>query len=149
MAAKKGALAPKYLTPLPKKPGAQPAPKAGALILSGPGGQPVPQPRTNALQASTANAPAGRPKSNIGDYLIRPTPDSDTGFEMLNSQPDTLKAVHQKFLKLKQLPYGLRPSGLAKPTDMAPKYTDRPKALETNRAKTISRGWRDPRGRKG
>jgi hypothetical protein len=146
MAAKKGAVvAPKYLTPLPKKPGAQP--KVGALILSGPGGQQLPTPRGNPVKASTGNAPAGRPKSNIGSYLIRPTPESDTGFEMLNSKPEMLKQVQSKFLKLKQLPYGLRPNGLAAPD--SPKYTDTPDVLEKNRAKAISRGFRDPRGRKG
>lgn len=149
MAAKKAAVAPKYLTPLPKKPGALTVPKIGALALSGPGGQKIPTPRTNALKTSTTNAPAGRPPSNLGNYLIKPTPDSDTGFEMLNDKPQLLKDVHQKFLKLKQLPYGLRPTGLQKPTDAAPKYTDRPDVLETNRGKGISRGFRDPRGRKG
>lgn len=144
MAAKKGAVAPKYLTPLPKKPGALGI-KPGALTLSGPGGQPVPKPRTSTLPVG--NAPAGRPPSNLGNYLIRPTPDSDTGFEMLNDKPDLLKQVQSKFLKLKQLPYGLRPTGLAAPE--APKYTDRPDVLETNRGKGISRGFRDPRGRKG
>jgi hypothetical protein len=145
VAAKK---APQYLTPLPKKPGAQTgSTMTGALILSGPGGQPVPKPRANLVQASTHNAPAGRPKSNLGNYLIRPTPDSDTGFEMLNDKPEMLKQVQSKFLKLKQLPYGLRPTGLVAP--QTPKYTDRPDVLETNRAKGISRGFRDPRGRKG
>lgn len=146
MAAKKGVVAPKYLTPLPKKPG-QTGMKPGSLVLSGPGGNPVPKPRTSTIPVG--NAPAGRPPSNLGNYLIRPTPNSDTGFEMLNDKPDVLKEVHKKFLKLKQLPYGLRPTGLAKPTTTAPKYTDRPDVLETNRGKGISRGFRDPRGRKG
>jgi hypothetical protein len=92
-------------------------------------------------------APAGRPPSNLGRYLIRPTPTSDTGFEMLNDQPDAIAEVERKFLDLKMLPTKLRPTRLAHPDHSS--YTKRPAVLEANRAKAISRGWRDPRGRKG
>lgn len=92
-------------------------------------------------------APAGRPKSNLGNYLIRPTPESNTGFEMLNDKPDVLQQVQKKFLDQKVLPTGLRPTRLGDPRSIG--YAKRPQVMETNRAKSISRGWRDPRGRKG
>ena len=88
-------------------------------------------------------APAGRPPSNLGNYLIRPTPDEDTGFEMLNAKPELMREVEKKFLQAKVLPTNLRPTGLLDP---ALSYTARPQVLETNRAKNISRGFRNPRG---
>lgn len=82
-------------------------------------------------------APAGRPVKNLGDYLIKPTTNSDTGFEMLNDQPDLLKQVQQRYLKAGELPPALQP-----------KYLRKPEVLErgaTGRATKISRGWRAPR----
>jgi hypothetical protein len=87
------------------------------------------------------SAAIGRPPSNLGNYLIKPTPESTTGFEMLNDQPDLIKSVQEKFLSMKQLPSKLQPGGLRNP-----KYTDRPDVMETNRSKNTSRGWRKPRG---
>jgi hypothetical protein len=109
-----------------KQPAKQPGPAPLKLIA------PITPDRSAAL---------GRPPSNLGNYLIKPTPASDTGFEMLNEQPDLLKQVQEKFLSMKQLPSKLQPGGLRNP-----KYTDRPDVMETNRAKNTSRGWRKPRG---
>ena len=83
-------------------------------------------------------APAGRPTTNIGKYLIKPSAEVDTGFEMINADPNILKTVHQKYLKAYELPPALQP-----------KYLRKPEVMDTNRAKSISKGWRDPRGRKG
>ena len=86
-------------------------------------------------------APTGRPVSNIGRYLIKPTADDNSGWEMINSDPTILKQVHEKYLKAGQLPPALQP-----------KYIRRPEVLEqgvTGRAKNISRGWRKPRSRQG
>ena len=83
-------------------------------------------------------AAPGRPVSNIGKYLIKPTAEVDTGFEMINSDPQVLKAVHEKYLKAGQLPPALQP-----------KYLRKPQPLEGQRQKAISRGWRNPRSRQG
>lgn len=86
-------------------------------------------------------APPGRPVSNIGKYLIRPTAEVDTGWEMINADPDILAQVHKKYLKAGQLPPSLQP-----------KYLRKPEVMEhgvTGRAKNISRGWRKPRSRQG
>ena len=80
----------------------------------------------------------GRPVSNIGKYLIKPTAEVNTGFEMINSDPNILKEVHQKYLKAFMLPPALQP-----------KYLRKPEVMDHQRANAISRGWRDPRGRKG
>lgn len=115
------------------------------------GGAPKPGPANPYLRAAVTsqklplgNAPQGRPPSNLGRYLIRPTPESDTGFEMLNSTPDVIEQVNKKFLQMRQLPPGLAPTRL---TD--PMYTKRPEVLETNRAKKISTGFRKPRSLQG
>lgn len=102
------------------------------------------QARTLPKALPVGQAPAGRPVSNIGRYLIKPTPNTDTGFEMLNSKPDLLKEVERKFLKLGQLPPHLQPKGLVNP-----RYTDRPDVLEAGRRKGISRGFNKPRSRQG
>jgi hypothetical protein len=84
------------------------------------------------------NAPAGRPPSNLGNYLIKPTPETDTGFEMVNDKPDLVNQVHEKYLKAFQLPPALQP-----------KYLRKPEVMESQRSKSISRGWRKPRSRQG
>ena len=86
-------------------------------------------------------APPGRPVSNVGKYLIKPTPADASGWEMINADPDVLKQVHQKYLKAGQLPPALQP-----------KYLRKPEVLEngpTGRATNISKGWRKPRSRQG
>jgi hypothetical protein len=80
----------------------------------------------------------GRPVSNIGKYLIKPTAEMDTGFELINADPNVLKEVHQKYLKAGQLPPSLQP-----------KFLRKPEVMEAGRSKAISRGWRKPRSRQG
>ena len=80
----------------------------------------------------------GRPKSNIGQYLIKPTAEVDSGFEMINTEPNVLKAVHQQYLKSGELPPALQP-----------KYLRRPEAMDTGRRKAISKGFNKPRSRQG
>jgi hypothetical protein len=85
--------------------------------------------------------PPGRPVSNIGSYLLKPTAEVNSGFEMINADPNVLRQVHQKYLKAGQLPPALQP-----------KYIRKPEVLEqgvTGRAKNISRGWRKPRSHQG
>lgn len=81
--------------------------------------------------------PVGRPKSNIGNYLIKPSATALSGYEMLNSTPDVLDAVNAKYLKAQELPPHLQPVRFQSPT------------LERGRALAISRGWRKPRSRSG
>jgi hypothetical protein len=97
---------------------------------------------TNKLPLGSAGP--GRPPTNLGNYLIRPTAESDTGYEMLNDQPKLLDEVEKKFLKIKQLPPGLAPTKLVNP-----QYTKRPQALEAGRKRAISRGFRKPRSQQG
>jgi hypothetical protein len=79
-------------------------------------------------------SPVGRPKSNLGQYLIKANPDSVSGFEMMNDVPDMVMRV-QQHLRAFELPPALQP-----------KYLRKPAVMDTNRAKNISRGWRKPRG---
>lgn len=88
--------------------------------------------------SSLGPAPPGRPVSNIGRYLIKPTAEMDSGFEMINADPQVLKEVHQKYLKAGQLPPALQP-----------KYLRKPQPMEGQRQKAISKGWRNPRSRQG
>lgn len=81
--------------------------------------------------------PTGRPRSNLGKYLIKPSPTALTGFEMLNETPDLVNEVHRKYLQAAELPPHLQPVRFQSPT------------LERNRALNISRGWRKPRSRAG
>jgi hypothetical protein len=103
------------------------APKAKPYVKVGP--PPVPT-------VPLGPAPAGRPKSNIGQYLIRPTNDTLTGFEMLNDKPDLINQVHDKYLKAFQLPPALQPKYLRKPT-----------VMDNLRSSAISKGWKAPRSR--
>ena len=82
-------------------------------------------------------SPTGRPKSNLGNYLIKPTDTTITGYEMLNENPDLLDQVHTKFIEKFELPTHLRPTRFLSPE------------LEHNRGLNISRGWRKPRSRAG
>jgi hypothetical protein len=81
--------------------------------------------------------PVGRPKSNIGSYLIKPSATALSGYEMLNDSPDVLDAVNQKYLKAQELPPHLQPVRFHSPI------------VEHGRAMAISRGWRKPRSRSG
>lgn len=81
--------------------------------------------------------PVGRPKSNIGKYLIKPSSNALTGWEMLNETPDVIDKVHKNYLKAQELPPHLQPVRFQSPI------------VEHNRAMAISRGWRKPRSRAG
>lgn len=81
------------------------------------------------------SAPAGRPPSNLGKYLVKPTDNTITGYEMLNDTPDLLDAVHTKFLEKFELPTHLRPTRFLSPE------------LEHGRGVAISKGFRAPRSR--
>jgi len=104
----------------------------------------------NPLQGGTAGAaavspsgpqlepnPVGRPPTNIGKYLIKPSPNALSGFEMLNETPDVIGQVNKNYLKAQELPPHLQPVRFHSPI------------VEHNRALSISRGWRKPRGRAG
>lgn len=84
--------------------------------------------------AVAGEVPRGRPVSNIGQYLIKPSSQSDTGFEMLNDQPDLLQQVHARYLKAGELPPALQP-----------KYLRKPEVMDKQRSQAISKGWRAPR----
>ena len=81
--------------------------------------------------------PVGRPQSNIGKYLMKPSANALSGWEMLNSTPDIVDQVHKQYLKAQELPPHLQPVRFHSPI------------VEHNRALAISRGWRKPRSRSG
>ena len=85
-------------------------------------------------------AAPGRPKSNVGQYLIKPVgPDrSKTGFEMLEKTPQAIKAAKENYLSKHELPPALQPQ-----------YIREPEIQARQRAKSISKGWVKPRSRQG
>jgi len=109
-----------------KNPRAAGSPLAGGAKGAAPIGSPQIEPN-----------PVGRPKSNIGNYLIKPSANALTGFEMLNETPDIIDQVHKNYLKAQELPPHLQPVRFHSPV------------VEHNRALAISRGWRKPRSRSG
>jgi hypothetical protein len=86
------------------------------------------------IRAIVGPAPPGRPVSNVGHYLLRPTGEDKAGAEFLNATPQVLKDVNAKYLKAFMLPPNLQPKYLHS-------------SLEPLRARKISRGWLHPRGR--
>lgn len=102
----------------------------------GPGQNPAVRPMSANKRINTlyGAAPAGRPPSNLGRYLLRPTPEVPDGIEMMNTNPDLLETVQKKYLSMYQLPPALQP-----------KYLRKPQVLETRRGQAISKGWRNPR----
>lgn len=101
------------------------------------------QARAPAVQARTPteravpqdSAAVGRPPSNIGKYLVKPTDTTISGYEMLNDSPDLLDSVHKKFMEKYELPTHLRPTRFLSPE------------LEHGRGVAISKGFRAPRSR--
>jgi hypothetical protein len=120
----------KLRTPAGAKPYTPPKSQRQPLVVAERPGAPTTK------KLPLGEAPAGRPPSNLGQYLIKPTNDTVTGFEMINDKPDLISQVHDKFLQSFQLPPALQP-----------KYLRKPEVLEKNRAESISRGWRAPRSR--
>jgi hypothetical protein len=82
--------------------------------------------------------PKGRPVSNLGDYILKPTASAPSGTEMLNTEADIIGQVQNQYLKAFQLPPALQP-----------KYLRKPEVLDNQRANAISKGWRKPRSRQG
>ena len=103
-----------------------------SLLRVGVGSSPTP------VRSGLGPAPPGRPVANVGKYLLKPTAETDTGWETINNDPNVLKQVHEKYLKRGELPPSLQP-----------KYLRKPAVLDANRAKNISKGWRKPRSRQG
>ena len=87
-----------------------------------------------------AKAAPGRPKSNLGSYLIKPVgPNrSKTGFEMLEKTPAAVKQAKETYLKKHELPPALQPQ-----------YIREPEVQARQRAKAISKGWVKPRSVQG
>lgn len=81
---------------------------------------------------------AGRPKTNVKPFILKPTDRVPSGSEYLNTMPAVLKKVHQEYLKKHMMPPALQPS-----------YLRRPEIMEQRRSKAISKGWRNPRSRQG
>jgi hypothetical protein len=106
----------------------------GAMQSKSPVGKTTPVSPTTTSSNRTS---PGRPPSNIGNYLIKPTDTTITGYEMLNDTPDAIDAVHQRFKAAFELPTHLRPTRFLSPH------------LEHGRALNISRGFRNPRSRHG
>lgn len=90
--------------------------------------------------ADLTKAAPGRPKSNVGQYLIKPVgPNrSKTGFEMLNNTPQAVNAAKEHYLKVHEMPPALRPQ-----------YIREPEVQARQRAKQISKGWVKPRSVQG
>jgi hypothetical protein len=78
-------------------------------------------------------AAPGRPESNIGRYLIKPTDKAKTGYEMLNTESEFLERT-KEYLKKYELPPALQP-----------KYLRKPEVMENQRRREISKGWVKPR----
>ena len=106
-------------------------------LQGGTAGAAAPAPASSTSGVQLEPNPVGRPKSNIGNYLIKPSANALSGWEMLNETPDLIDQVHQKYLKAQELPPHLQPARFHSPT------------LEHGRALAISRGWRKPRSRAG
>jgi len=92
-----------------------------------------------ALPDWTKAAP-GRPKSNLGKYIIKPVgPNrSKTGFEMLEKTPQALKSAERFYLDNIELPPALQPQ-----------YIREPEVQARQRGKQISKGWIKPRSTQG
>ena len=71
---------------------------------------------------------AGRPLS-YGKFSIRPISES-AGYTISNTEPDAITRVNDQFLKAHELPPNLQP---------------RSRALQSNKNKNISRGWKKPK----
>jgi hypothetical protein len=95
---------------------------------------PVVKPPTTPGSVPGFKAAPGRPESNIGKYIIKPTDKSKTGHEMLNAEPMIIEQMHAQYLKQFELPPALQP-----------KYLRKPEVMENQRRKEISKGWVKPR----
>jgi hypothetical protein len=94
----------------------------------------VAQPSTTPGKVPGFKAAPGRPESNIGKYLVKPTDKDRSGHEMLNTEPEVISQTHERYLKAFELPPALQP-----------KYLRMPEVMENQRRKEISKGWVKPR----
>lgn len=97
--------------------------------------KPPKQPSTTPGSVPGFKAAPGRPMWNVGQYLIKPTPETKTGFEMINDEPEILQQTEEQFMKKWELPPPLQP-----------KYLRKPEIMEKQRTKAISKGFVKPRG---
>ena len=95
-----------------------------------------PTPSARSIAKRTNPVPAGRPVSNIGAYLFKPTDTTESGGEFVNTTPPSIQKVEQDYLKKGQLPPALQP-----------KYLRKPEVMDTQRRKAISKGFGAQRSR--
>lgn len=84
------------------------------------------------------SAVRGRPKTNIGQYLLRPSSREDSGFVMLNKTPDVMQMAKDYYLNIGELPPALQPT-----------YLRRPEVLQKKTNQSISKGFRKPKSFQG
>jgi hypothetical protein len=82
------------------------------------------------------SAAPGRPATNVGQYLIKPTNKDKSGFEMLNDKPQVISQAQDHYMKKFELPPPLQP-----------KYLRKPEVMENQRKQAISKGFVKPRSR--
>jgi len=130
---------PQKLRTAPDKPYKPPKP----LVPTAPTPRVTVAPQPNAPASRSKEIPLGRagpgrPPTNLGQYLIKPIDDQNTGFEMLNTEPSMITKVNQDYMRKGQLPLALQP-----------KYLRKPAVMEKGRAAAISKGWHKPRSHQG
>lgn len=78
---------------------------------------------------------AGRP-AKAKPVVLR-APEEQSGFEWASGSlnPEAIQRVQDNYIKTQQMPPGLAPKGITLPTP-----------LEARRQRSISAGWRKPRG---
>ena len=95
-------------------------------------------PSARTISQKIAPVPGGRPVSNVGRYLFRPTDNDTSGGEIINATPDAIRSVNENFLKKGQLPPALQP-----------KYLRKPEVMQQATNKKISKGFNNQRSRQG
>src|SRR3954464_1858651 len=98
-------------------------------------------PGVTTVSGSPSNVPGfkaavGRPQTNVGKYLIKPTHEETSGFEMLNDKPQSVQQAKDLYMKKGELPPPLQP-----------KYLRKPEVMEKQRTNNISKGFVKPRSR--
>jgi len=79
---------------------------------------------------------AGRPKT-IPKFALLPI-EGDQGWKFNDPDPAVMQRVHKQYLKKGEFPPGLQPTRLGKTPHKAP-------ALQANKNRAISRGWKKPK----
>lgn len=83
------------------------------------------------------SAAPGRPRTNLGQYMLRPTTEVASGYEMLNDEPDPEKRA-KEYMKRYELPPALQPQ-----------YLRRPAVLQKQDSAKISKGFVKPKSHQG